>query len=33
MKAPAELWTVAHCLGDLLGEVVFVGGMIPLLTY
>jgi len=28
MKAPAELWTVAHCLGDLLGEVVFVGGMI-----
>lgn len=28
MKAPAELWTVAHCLGDILGEVVFVGGMI-----
>lgn len=28
MKAPAELWTVARSLGDILGEVVFVGGMI-----
>jgi hypothetical protein len=28
VKAPAELWTVARCLGDVLDEVVFVGGMI-----
>jgi hypothetical protein len=28
VKAPAELWTVARSLGDILGEVVFVGGMI-----
>lgn len=28
MKAPAELWTVAGALGDLVDEVVFVGGMI-----
>lgn len=28
MKAPAELWTVARSLGDILGEIVFVGGMI-----
>ena len=28
MKAPGELWTVTRSLGDLLDEVVFVGGMI-----
>jgi hypothetical protein len=28
VKAPSELWTVARCLGDILDEVVFVGGMI-----
>lgn len=28
MKAPGELWIVARCLGDVLDEVVFVGGMI-----
>jgi predicted nucleotidyltransferase len=28
MKAPIELWTVASCFGDLIDEVVFVGGMI-----
>jgi hypothetical protein len=28
VKVPAELWTVARALGDILGEVVFVGGMI-----
>ncbi len=28
MKAPGELWTVSRCLGDLVDEVVFVGGMI-----
>jgi hypothetical protein len=28
VKAPDELWTVARSLGDLLNEVVFVGGMI-----
>ncbi len=28
MKAPDELWTVARCLGDIAGQVVFVGGMI-----
>jgi hypothetical protein len=28
VKAPAELWTVARALGDLVDEVVFVGGMI-----
>jgi hypothetical protein len=28
MKAPRELWTVAQSLGDLLDQVVFVGGMI-----
>ncbi len=28
MKAPGELWTVARCLGETAGQVVFVGGMI-----
>lgn len=28
MKAPIELWTVARSLGDIVDEVVFVGGMI-----
>jgi hypothetical protein len=28
VKVPTELWTVARAFGDILGEVVFVGGMI-----
>jgi hypothetical protein len=28
MKGPEELWTVARCFGDMVDEVVFVGGMI-----
>jgi hypothetical protein len=28
VKPPAELWTVARYLGEMLDEVVFVGGMI-----
>jgi hypothetical protein len=32
VKAPGELWAVARCLGDILDEVVFIGGMIPRAT-
>ncbi len=33
MNAPGELWTVAEALGDLVHEVVFVGGMVPGLLF